>query len=51
MKNERQEEIICEESPIGESSSNGKVENAIRHVQGIVWSLKPQLEEKLELKL
>ena len=37
-------EVILENSPVGESQSNGFVENAIREVQNQVRKLKNQLE-------
>ena len=37
-------EVILENSPVGESQSNGFVENAIREVQNRVRKLKDQLE-------
>ena len=50
VRRERPETIECmtpEESPVGESKSNGAVENAIRNVQGQVRTLKLMLEEIL----
>ena len=47
IKNERQEEIIMEESPVGESASNGEVEAAIKQVEGMFRSIKSGLEERL----
>ena len=46
VRRERPETIECmapEESPVGESKSNGAVENAIRNVQGQVRTLKLML--------
>ena len=37
-------EIIFEESPVGESSSNGEIEAVIKSVQGMVRTLKSALE-------
>ena len=34
LKRERDEDIVMEESPVGESASNGIIENAVRNVQG-----------------
>ena len=33
VKRERDEDIVMEESPVGESASNGSIENAVRNVQ------------------
>ena len=51
VKAERPEEIIMEESPVGESASNGEVENAIKLVEGMFRSLKSSLEERIGKKL
>ena len=51
VKAERPEEIIMEESPVGESASNGEVENAIKQVEGQFRTFKSCLEEKLGRKL
>ena len=37
--------VILENSPVGESESNGSVENAIKEVQNQVRKLKDQLEQ------
>ena len=42
---------ILEESPVGESSSNGAAENAIRHVQGQFRTLKTWLDSHIGVKL
>ena len=47
IKAERPEEIILEESPVGESASNGKIESAIKQVEGMFRSLKSSLEERI----
>ena len=51
VKAERPEEIIMEESPVGESASNGEVENAIKLVEGMFRSIKSSLEERIGRKL
>ena len=37
-------QTIREESPVGESQSNGEVENAIQRVQGMYRTMKDDLE-------
>ena len=44
-------EVILENSPVGESQSNGFVENAIREVQNQVRKLKNQLELNTATKI
>ena len=54
VRRERPETIECmtpEESPVGESKSNGAIENAIRNVQGQVRTLKLMLEEKYAVRI
>ena len=51
VKTERNEELIMVESPVGESASNGEVENAIRQVEGQTRTIKSSLEERLGEKL
>ena len=38
-------------SPVGDSKSNGRVENTIRRVQGMVRTLRSSLESKLGIKI
>ena len=40
-----------EESPVGESASNGEIENAIKQVEGQFRSIKSSLEERIIRKL
>ena len=51
IKTERSEEIIMEESPVGESASNGEIENAIKRIDGQFRAMKSSLEERLGQKL
>ena len=51
MKAERSEEIILEESLVGESASTGEAGNAIKQVEGVYRALKSSLEERLGRKL
>ena len=51
VKDERSERIVLEESPVGESKSNGAIENAIQQVQGQVRTLKDSLEARLGARL
>ena len=54
VRRERPETIECmtpEESPVGESKSNGAIENAIRNVQGQVRTLKLMLEERYKVRI
>ena len=37
-------------SPVGESQSNGRVENAVQRVQGLIRTLKGALERRLNTK-
>ena len=39
-------EVILENSPVGESQSNGFIENAIKEVQNQIRKLKDQLQAK-----
>ena len=41
-------EILPEESEVGESQSNGVIERAIQEVEGLVRTLKDQVEEKYQ---
>ena len=41
---ERQERIVLEESPVGESKSNGGIETAIQQVQGHIRTIKDGME-------
>ena len=43
--------VILENSPVGESQSNGSVERAIQEVQHQIRKLKLQLEENISQKL
>ena len=43
--------VILENSPVGESQSNGSVESAIKEVQWQVRKLKNQLELNMQDKL
>ena len=43
--------IIIENSPVGESQSNGVAENAVKEVQCAIRKLKCQLEENMTVKL
>ena len=51
IKQERSEEIIKEESPVGESASNGEIENAIKQVEGQLRTIKSSLEQRYGEKL
>ena len=51
VKNESAVEIVMEESPVGESASNGEVENAIKQVEGQFRTVKSNVEEKYGEKL
>ena len=44
-------QTIREESPVGESQSNGEVENAIQRVQGMYRTMKDDLEANLGEKV
>ena len=44
-------EILPEHSPVGESQSNGVIERAIQEVEGVVRTLKDQVEEKYQQRL
>ena len=44
-------EVILENSPVGESQSNGFIENAIREVQNQIRKLKAQLEQDITEKI
>ena len=43
--------VILENSPVGESQSNGMVENAIKEVQWQIRKLKEQLEKHVQCKI
>ena len=47
IKNIRQSETMLENSPVGESRSNGLIEMAIQEVQGAIRTLKDCVESKL----
>ena len=51
VKNECPIEIVMEESPVGESASNGEVENAFKCVEGQFRTMKSHLEEEYGEKL
>ena len=51
VKRERDEDIVMEESPVGESASNGSIENAVRNVQGQVRSMRDALETRYQIKI
>ena len=47
IRKERIGKIVCVNSPVGESESNGRVENAIRQVEEKVRTLKRHFEEEI----
>ena len=51
IKEELEARVVLEESPVGESKSNGAVENAVQQVQGQVRSMKDALECRLGIRL
>ena len=48
---ERIAELQPEESPVGESKSNGEVERATQTAQGHIRTLKPAMEGRSKLKI
>ena len=44
-------EVIPEETPMGDSQSNGRVEGACRRVQGMIRTIKDQVEKKYKKEL
>ena len=44
----RADETVPMNSPVGESQSNGRVENAVQRVQGLIRTLKDALERRFE---
>ena len=44
-------EVVPEESPVGESQSNGEVENAVRMIKAQVRKLRLSLESRYKTKL
>ena len=51
IQNLRPKEVIPVNSPVGESESNGRVENAIRRVQEKTRVLRHQLETNIKMKI
>ena len=51
VKNERPEDIMMEESPVGESQSNGIIERAIQEVEAQVRTIRLNVEERLNIKI
>ena len=51
IQNLRPTEVIPVNSPVGESESNGRVENAIRRVQEKSRALRHQLESNIKMKI
>ena len=51
IKAERQERIVLEKSPVGESRSNGAAENAVQQIQGQVRAIKHALESRLQTRV
>ena len=47
----REAETIPENSPKGESQSNGDIENAIKQVEGQIRTMKIALENKLQERI
>ena len=47
----REGKTVCINSPVGESESNGRVENGVRAVQEKVRALKSHLEEETKYEL
>ena len=47
----RKGRTICTNSPVGESESNGRAENAVKRVQTKFRALRSDLEEKLGTKI
>ena len=47
----REAETIPENSPKGESQSNGDIENAIKQVEGQIRTMKIALESRLQVKI
>ena len=48
MKNSRQSDTILENSPKGDSQSNGAAENALREAEGMIRTWKLSVEEKMK---
>ena len=48
VKNSRQSDTILENSPKGDSQSNGAEENAVREAEGMIRTWKMSVEEKLK---
>ena len=46
VMNELGMEMVPEESPVGESQSNGDIENTIRRVEGLVRTMKQGVEDR-----
>ena len=44
-------QVLCEESPVGESQSNGSVENGFKQLQGQFRTIRAHVETKLKSKL
>ena len=44
-------QVVLEQSPVGESSSNGRVENAIGRVKGHIRALKLDVEANYKTRL
>ena len=51
VKNESEEEVVMEESPVGDHASNGMVENASKQVQGQFRSMKSALEGRYKTQI
>ena len=47
VKGEMEQTIVLEESPVGDSQSNGIAERAIKTVQGMIRTLKSALEKRI----
>ena len=47
MRGSRDKDTILEQSPRGESSSNGGAEQSNKEVEGVVRTLKSSIEEKI----
>ena len=48
VKNSRQSDTFLENSPTGDSESNGAAENAVREAEGMTRTWKMSVEEKLK---
>ena len=48
MRGERDKDTVGEQSPKGESSSNGAAEQSKKEAEGIIQTLKSSLEERME---